>query len=121
MNNILKVLRFGLPYLRRYWVRLAAGVLFGVLFGMSNASFVWGTKTLIGRMAPQTEAQVELKPKHAKPARFFDKVKAKLDEKTHQWVDEWLPYAGRPVDWRQVLGGLLIFPALVAIRGIMVT
>ena len=119
MNNILKVLRFGLPYLRRYWVRLAAGVLFGVLFGMSNASFVWGTKTLIGRMAPQTEAQVELKPKHAKPARFFDKVKAKLDEKTHQWVDEWLPYAGRPVDWRQVLGGLLIFPALVAIRGIM--
>jgi subfamily B ATP-binding cassette protein MsbA len=34
-------------------------------------------------------------------------------------VDAWLPYAGRRVDWRQVLGGLLIFPALVAIRGIM--
>ncbi|HOX57780.1 MAG TPA: ABC transporter ATP-binding protein [Candidatus Paceibacterota bacterium] len=119
MNNILKVLRFGLPYLRRYWVRLAGGVLFGILFGMSNASFVWGTKTLIGRMAPQTETQVELKQKQPRQERFFDDVKAQLEEKTHRWVDAWLPYAGRPVDWRQVLGGLLIFPALVAIRGIM--
>lgn len=119
MNHILKVLRFGLPYLRRYWVRLAGGVLLGMMFGVSNATFVWATKTLIGRMAPQTEAQVELKSKQAKPKRFFDNLKVRLDKKTHQAVDAWLPYAGRPVDWRQVLGGLLIFPALVAIRGIM--
>jgi ATP-binding cassette, subfamily B, bacterial MsbA len=119
MNNILKVLRFGVPYLRRYWVRLAGGVLFGMLFGLSNASFVWATKTLIGRMAPQTETQVELSQKQPRKERFLDNLKARLDKKTHQWVDAWLPYAGRPVDWRQVLGGLLIFPALVTIRGMM--
>lgn len=119
MNHIVNVLRFGLPYLRRYWVRLLAGVLLGVLFGMSNASFVWATKTLIGRMAPQTASQVPPKQPQPDSNRFFDALKARLDAKTHQWVDAWLPYAGRPVDWRQVLGGLLIFPALVAIRGTM--
>jgi ABC-type multidrug transport system fused ATPase/permease subunit len=119
MNNILKVLRFGLPYLRRYWVRLAAGVLAGMLFGVSNAGFVWGTKTLIGRMAPQPEAQVELKPEETKPGRFFDRLKTQLEEKTHQWADAWLPYAGRSLDWRQVVGGVLLFPALVALRGTM--
>jgi len=119
MNHILKVLGFGLPYLRRYWVRLAAGVVFGILFGISNGSFVWATKTLIERMAPQTEAQVKLEQKQAKPARYFDRLKAQLDAKTHRVVDAWLPYAGRAVDWRQVLGGLLIFPALVAFRGAM--
>lgn len=119
MNHILKVLRFGLPYLRRYWVRLAAGVLLGMLFGVSNASFVWATKTLIGRMAPQTEMRAEPEQKQRRPGRFFDRLKVRLDRHVHRWVDAWLPYAGRPVDWRQVLGGLLIFPALVAVRGTM--
>ena len=67
MNHILKVLRFGLPYLRRYWIRLAAGVLFGILFGATSATFVWGTKTLIGRVAPETEARAHLKKE--KPGR----------------------------------------------------
>lgn len=119
MNHILKVLRFGLPYLRRYWGRLSAGVLLGILFGFSNASFVWATKTLIGRMAPETAAQTELKQQHAGREGFLDRAKEQLDHQTRQWLDPWLPYAGRAVDWRQVLGGLLFFPALVAVRGIM--
>lgn len=119
MNHILTVLRFGGPYLRRYWVRLAAAVLLGFLFGLTNASFVWATKTLISRLAPQIEAQAELKPKQPKQKRFFDRLKVRLDEKTRQWVDPWLPLAGRPVDGLQVVGAILFFPALVAIRGIM--
>ncbi|HCL92163.1 MAG TPA: ABC transporter ATP-binding protein [Candidatus Paceibacterota bacterium] len=119
MNHILKVLRFGLPYLRRYWIRLAAGVLFGILFGATSATFVWGTKTLIGRMAPETEARAHLKKEKPGREQKLDRIKAELDRRTREWVDPWLPYAGRPVDWRQVLGGLLLFPALVAVRGIM--
>lgn len=119
MNHILKVLRFGLPYLRRYWVRLAAGVLFGILFGATSAGFVWGTKTLIGRMAPETEAQAHLKQQQPARDSMLDRVKEELDRRTRDWVDPWLPYAGRRVDWRQVLGGLLLFPALVAVRGAM--
>jgi len=40
MNQIRKVLDFGRIYLRRYWGRLVGGILMGVLFGMSNASFI---------------------------------------------------------------------------------
>jgi len=121
MHHILKVLRFGLPYLRRYWVRLVAGVVLGMFFGVSNASFVWASKTLIGRMAPSVEPQIKspAKPAKANTDRFLDHLKVRLEETTRRWVDDWLPYAGRPVDWRQVLGGLLIFPALVAVRGTM--
>ena len=119
MNRILSVLRFGSPYLRRYQARLAAGVLLGILFGLSNAGFVWGTKTLIGRLAPETEVRAKLKPEKPKQEKFFDRLKVQLDHQTRQWVDPWLPYLGRPITWRQVLGGVLFFPALIAIRGVM--
>ena len=52
MHQIRDVLRFGAPYLRRYWARLAAGILFGVLFGLSNGSFIWATHTLTSRLSP---------------------------------------------------------------------
>ncbi len=119
MNHVLKVLKFGLPYLRRYWVRLTAGVLLGILFGVSNASFVWASKTLVGRMVPATETQVQSASPKPQQQRFFDRMKAQLDQTTNAWLDPWLPAMGRAVDWRQVMGGLLFFPALVAVRGIM--
>lgn len=53
IRRILSILRFGQPYLKRYWPRFVAGILLGVLFGLSNASFVWATKTLFKRLAPQ--------------------------------------------------------------------
>jgi subfamily B ATP-binding cassette protein MsbA len=52
MHNFGVVFRFGWVYLRRYWVRIAAAVLMGVVFGFTNASFVWATKTLIERFRP---------------------------------------------------------------------
>ena len=36
MNDLARVFRFGWPYFRKYWTRLAAGILLGVLFGLSN-------------------------------------------------------------------------------------
>jgi subfamily B ATP-binding cassette protein MsbA len=120
MNNIRTVLGFGWPYLRRYWVRLLAGFLLGGLFGLTNGSFVWITKTTIDRMAPQTEAQI-IKKKEKSPAqlKYVDRLKLQLDAKTRQWLDPWLPYAGGSITWRQIAGGLLFFPALVAFRGLM--
>src|SRR5512145_2399789 len=52
MNHLHKVLGFAWPFFRRYWIRLFAGILLGVLFGMSNASFIWATKSLIERLDP---------------------------------------------------------------------
>ena len=54
MGNIGPVLRFGAQYLRRYWPRFAAGLVLGILFGLTTASFVWATKVMIGRMTPET-------------------------------------------------------------------
>jgi ATP-binding cassette, subfamily B, bacterial MsbA len=125
MNKLGDVLRFGWPYLRRYWTRLLAGVLLGVLFGLSNASFVWATRTLIGRMNPESpviqlatpsadQVQAVQPPQPVSPVQG---LLARWDEVTQRWIDPWLPRIHRPLDVRQFLGGLLFLPVLVAFRG----
>ena len=52
MTNLKRIFQFGWPYLKRYRTRLILGILLGMSFGVSNASFVWATKTLFDRMAP---------------------------------------------------------------------
>src|SRR5690242_2683588 len=58
MSDFVKIFRFGRPYLRKYWFRLFAGVFLGILFGVSNASFVWATKTLFERLAAKSHKLV---------------------------------------------------------------
>ncbi|MCI0747988.1 MAG: ABC transporter ATP-binding protein/permease [Verrucomicrobia subdivision 3 bacterium] len=114
MSNIKMVFRFGWLYLRRYWTRLLAGVLFGIAFGLSNASFVWATKTLMERFEPPT---VRDKVDTArKKIGFFDSQAATLQRKAKELIDPWLPRAGVELDWRMVLGGLLFLAVLVSIR-----
>ena len=122
MNKLGNVLRFGWPYLRRYWGRVAVGVLLGILFGVSNAGFVWATRTLIGRMNPTplivdpaTAAGAELTP--AAEGSRVRAVIAHWDQVTQREVDPWLPRIGRSLDLRQMVGGLLFLPLLAAFRG----
>ena len=96
MGNIGTVFRFGRHYLRRYWTRLAAGVLLGILFGLTNASFVWATKVLIGRMAPPgafvpattaslsppNEEQTKAVPAGKSESGFTAKLKVSAEEVT---------------------------------------
>src|SRR5688572_19184348 len=58
MRHFKMVFQFGWVYLRRYWVRLVLGLVLGVLFGMTNASFVWATKTLMERLDDPTKKKV---------------------------------------------------------------
>ena len=85
MQYLLHTFRFGWPYLRKYWRRAAVGVLLGFVFSLTNASFIWASRTVVERM---------------------DAV-----------ADPWLPRMGVEPDWRQIVGGLLILPLLVAARG----
>lgn len=126
MVYLRNILRFGFPFLRKYLGRFVLGVALGVLFGLSNASFIWATKTLIGRMAPDPVVVAVgstgvLKPGDQKPASLgvsrFDRIRGALERRTEGMVDRWLPRSGRRVDWRQVLGGVLFFPVLIAFRG----
>jgi subfamily B ATP-binding cassette protein MsbA len=128
MNSLAKVFRFGWPYLRRYWSRLLAGILLGVLFGITNATFPWFTTTLLERLKPKPGAPpvaVAVEQKEQPPAREFPPAPARsrLKELVSQWehdvqtwLDPWLPLTGRPLDWRQVVGVLLL-PLLVGARG----
>ncbi len=122
MSHLRTVFQFGWPYLRRYWRRFACGVLLGVVFGVSNAAFLWATNTLIKRMSPAPA--IELAPKQSDtpvtavpPQQTPGGLKEKFEQGAQAVVDPWLPALGRTPDWRQILGGLLLFPALAAVRG----
>ena len=111
MTYLLDILRFGARYLRRYWVRFAAGIWFSLVFGLSNGVLIWGTKTILERLSPPQVQQI------AVDASAAPKLVENLQRITHRAVDRWLPQAGRSIDVRQVIGGLLFLPLLMGLRG----
>jgi ABC-type multidrug transport system fused ATPase/permease subunit len=108
LHYLIDILRFGAPYLRRYWLALVAGIWFSIVFGLSNGTLVWGTKTILERLSPP--------PAQATPAAGGE-GNSRLERITYRVVDPWLPRVGREIDPRQVVGGLLFLPALVGLRG----
>lgn len=116
MKSLLFVFNFGWPYLRKYCFRFAVGILFGILFGLSNASFVWATKTLFDRLSPSANAAVSTPSAPSQMSLIQDRLK-NIQEKISQEIDQWLPSYGRAMDWRQAAGALLFLPFLMLIRG----
>jgi ATP-binding cassette, subfamily B, bacterial MsbA len=112
------VFQFGWKYLRPYWGRLLTGILLGVLFGASNASMVWATKTLMERFDPAGQEQKVEGAKTTKPGKpgFFTKQGHALQQNARAFVDPWLPRAGGEWTWKMVVGGLLFLPLLVLVR-----
>jgi subfamily B ATP-binding cassette protein MsbA len=115
MNDYRRVFRFGWPYLRRYWQRLVLGILLGVVFAVSNASFVGLTNTVAGRLDPTVRPST---PPPAPDATAPGGVFQSWARRAHEALDPWLPRHGRRPDWRQLLGVMLLVPALVALRGL---
>ncbi len=107
MHYIIDIFRFGAPYLRRYWLAFALGITFGVLYGFSNGAVVWGTKTILDRFNPPSIEAV-----------ISDSHLGTMEKVTFKVVDPWLPRTGRPIDGRQIIGGLLFLPLLVGLRGL---
>jgi ABC-type multidrug transport system fused ATPase/permease subunit len=131
MGNIKMVFRFGWPYLKRYWVRLVLGVALGLVFGLTNASFVWATKTIMERLEPPEKVAAKTELQRAKVAApdtadndasqvesapRKNKAAAKFKHRIDNTVDPWLPRMGRDLDWRQVVGGILFMPLLLSLR-----
>ncbi|MDB6057458.1 MAG: ABC-type multidrug transport system fused ATPase/permease subunit [Verrucomicrobiales bacterium] len=119
MNKIKAVFSFGWPYLSRYWQRLVLGVLLGLIFGLANGSFVWATKTTFSRLAPPDKT-VSAETQSGAKSEVASAVKTKLKEvgaAVDKFVDPWLPRIGTKLTTRQMIGGLLLLPLLVAIRG----
>jgi subfamily B ATP-binding cassette protein MsbA len=123
MQHLANIVRFGWPYLRRYWTRMLAGILLGVLFGLSNASFIWATQTLFERLDSKPRTEEKGSDKLAKfNFPFAEAARAavkELKQATDEGIDPWLPRAGRGLDGRQIFGGLLFLPVLVGLRGFL--
>ncbi len=115
MHNFLTVIRFGLPYLRKYWTRLVCGVSLGLLFGLSNTLILGATKTLLDRIFPKAE-MVSASERQENASSFRSHLTA-LKERGEAIVDSWLPKAERKLDAKQMLGALVFFPLLLALRG----
>lgn len=123
MRHLKSVFAFGWPYMRQYQSRLWLGVLCGMLLGLSNASFIWATKTIFSRLSPAPVSAATEKLPSALPAAT---LVAPLTERLgglRGWVettvDPWLPLAGRPIDAQQILGGFFLLPVLVGLRGML--
>jgi subfamily B ATP-binding cassette protein MsbA len=109
VHYIFDILRFGAPYLRRHWLPLVAGILFSIVFGLSNGCLVWGTKTILERLTPHSASAA---------GQAGGEIGLRLQGATFRAVDSWLPRVGRDIDARQVVGGLLFLPFLVGMRGL---
>ena len=106
--------------------RLAAGIIFGILFGLTSASFMLATKEVVNRMTPAVAVAAVAPeitstnlssptPRRSESSQVEDRAaafKARAETAADQRVDPWLPKSGRDIDWRQFLGGLLFLPLL---------
>ncbi|MBI5801703.1 MAG: ABC transporter ATP-binding protein [Verrucomicrobia bacterium] len=123
MSHIKAVFAFGWPYMRRYQSRLWLGVLCGVLLGLSNASFIWATRTIFSRLSPEPAAATATTVVPAASTRALaEPFKERLDQlrqRVETTVDPWLPLVSRPIDAKQILGGFLLLPVMVGIRSIL--
>ena len=131
METLFETLRFARPYLARYWPRFALGVLLGILFGASNGLFIGSVYTVVHRLAdPSKVEQVITKGLEAKAAAkttlpgsaTLNSLKAEgvtLKEEFFILIDPWLPLKGRPLDWKQCLGGFLFIPMTIILRGLL--
>ena len=118
MKTIFSILKFGWPYLRKYKGRFFLGVLFGILFGAVNGSFIFAAKILFDRLVPpiNTTSATTLSTASQFPGVYqawLTGVKAWCI----QLLDPWLPLYSRPMDWQQGAGALLLLPILVCLRG----
>ena len=124
MSSIAAVLGFSWPYLRRYWGRVVASVIFGLLFALANASFVWAVKVITGRFSGDTPTAIVAAPASLKasvlplPLRHgLEWVKEK-GKRLDAAVDPWLPRSGHPMELHQVIGLLCFLPFLVGVRAL---
>jgi subfamily B ATP-binding cassette protein MsbA len=137
MNTLTETIHFSKPYIRRYWPRFVMGVVLGLLFGLSNgliagALYMVSNRVTDPNAVQYTVTQGEEAKAQASAAREEKanepedptvkalKVRgATLKQEIYLTLDPWLPLKGRALDWKQVLGGLLILPLFVALRGLL--
>jgi len=120
MQELKKIWGFGLPYLRPYMFRFVAGVVLGIIFGMSNGIFVVSVDTLFSRLTqpnPPVVATPGTPP--SSPAGLSDlktKISAWWESEAASWGDTFLPRIGHPMTWLQGVGAFSLLPLVMLLR-----
>ena len=107
MNQLRRVLAFGLPFLWPYRSRFLAGVALALFFGLTNGAFVLATKTLFERLSPSPVAAGQVDPQ-AIASRFSGEFAG--------FLEDILPRSGQPISPLQAAGAVLFLPFLMALR-----
>jgi len=107
MNQLRRVLAFGLPFLWPYRGRFLAGVGLALFFGLTNGAFVLATKTLFERLSPSPVAVGQ-----ADPQSLTNRVSGGFAE----FMEKVLPRTGQPITPLQAIGAVLFLPLLMAVR-----
>jgi subfamily B ATP-binding cassette protein MsbA len=107
VNQLRRVLAFGLPFLRPYRTRFLAAVGLALFFGVSNGAFVLATKTLFERLSPSPVVVGQVDPQSL--ATRFSGEFAEIMEKV-------LPRSGQPITPLQIAGAVLFLPLLMLLR-----
>ena len=129
MNTLLESARFSRPYLARYWPRFALGIFLGILFGVSNGLFMGTVYVIATRLDdPKHIQEVTEKGKETQAKKdegesiVVHGLKAKataFKQEFYLLIDPWLPLKDRPLDWKQCLGGFLLIPLSILLRGVL--
>jgi len=119
MNHFRHILKFGFPYLLRYWRRLALGVIFGLLYAASNAGFIGVTNLVSSRLDPAAFNSLQNGDSGGGSSGYASKLSASgVIVKTTTLLDPWLPRYDRRPDWKQVVGIMVIIPTLVGFHAL---
>ncbi len=107
MNQLRRVLAFGLPFLWPYRTRFLAGVGLALFFGLTNGAFVLATKTLFERLSPSPVAAGQVDPQA---------LATRVSGDFAEFMEKILPRSGQPITPLQAAGAVLFLPFLMALR-----
>ena len=107
MNQLRRVLAFGLPFLWPYRNRFFAGVILALFFGLTNGAFVLATKTLFERLSPSPVAAGQVDPQS---------LPTRVSNEFAEFMEKILPRTGQPITPLQAAGAILFLPFLMALR-----
>ena len=107
VNQLRRVLAFGLPFLWPYRSRFLAGVGLALFFGLTNGAFVLATKTLFERLSPSPVAAGQVDPQA---------LATRVSGEFAEFMENILPRSGQPITPLQAAGAVLFLPLLMALR-----
>jgi subfamily B ATP-binding cassette protein MsbA len=107
VNQLRRVLAFGLPFLWPYRSRFIAAVVLALFFGLSNGAFVLATKTLFERLSPPPLAPGQVDPQG---------LASRLSGDFAEIMEKVLPRSGQPITPLQIAGAVLFLPFLMFLR-----